>query len=528
MWAGTRPTLTIKPRTHGYKHMRLAVVYEHRIYDEDYAITTDWEGYVKAAPPTVFVTTDPSVFLHRLDYWYCEHPHWRFNLSRNVQDKGELGAMSRVRLTTFGFRPCDKPKERAACPICSEQKGARKGRLHQCWDPRAMSPTPIHKFIDGPLTPAALLTWATDVRAWAREQNLGLRASLSGYSAQLLRDPRFYPAPRRRVPRATNDRARPHMPGNLVRLTDVEPGPQHYNVTSVDQRSAHHRVVQEIALPNADTLYARGYFNDPEGASKYWAPRNSEAFNRIMSQPGLVYVGMTTRRTGKGEFRFQVQDDTGYKRAYIWTNTFTALEATGTHIEGIYAAWTSTTTDAGLPQYGKWAATQVETASPERKLWLKPLLHSTYGLLAARARPLETGGNRRKGKSSSFLIGPRVFQVNSRTVSRHAPAFVNVIQRGMIEAETQRRSLELAQELTNAGCRVLHIHTDGLHVQGPLPLLPDTWAVKGLTDVMYLDDVSWVALERDCLPGRDQRQRVEVIRHYAGLHRTLSGQRHNG
>jgi hypothetical protein len=523
--AGVLPERTIRPRTRGYMHMSIAAATHSGIIDEQGELHTDAVAYVRAAEPTAFITLDPSAFLAELDYHYCEHPHWRYTLARIVQEKGNL-TLSRVKLTTFGFRACKTPDEREDCPICSTGAAQRKGRLHQCWDPRSMSPTPIHKMI-GSGSVGALLAWGMDVREWAQTQNLELRTALSGYGSQLLRDARFYPEPRRRVPRATNERIRPSLPGNLVRLVDINPGPSSYDVTSIDQRSAHHHIVQDIALPDANTLFARGYFNDPENG-KMWAPRGTELYKRTIGQPGLIYAEMTSRLTAPGEFRLRIQDFTGQRREYIWTNTIDFLESTGTRIGGIIAAWTSTATDSGLSLYGAWAQNQIETAPSERKRWLKPLLHSTYGLLAARPRPLQIGnsGWSNAGKSSHFLLGPRTFLVTERTVSNWQPVFVNVAQRGMIEAETQLRSLRMAQDLHDAGCRITHIHTDGLHVEGKLPLLSNGWGVNGLTNVMYLDQVSWIARERDCLPGRDQRDRAEVIKHYAGLHRALNARTH--
>lgn len=517
MLAGVLPARTIKPRTRGFVHMDIAVVTHDVIIDEHGELHADPVGYIYTARPTAFITTDPSHFLAQLDERYHDHPHWRFTLARIIAERGSM-AMSRVKLTTFGFRACRTPRERNNCPICAHGAGQRKGRLHQCWDPRAMSPTPVHKMI-GDASATSLLTWAQDVRSWAQEQNLELRVALSGYGSQLLRDERFYPDARRRVPRATNERIRPTLPGNLVRLVDVTPGPRSYNVTAIDQRSAHHRIVQDIALPDANTLFARGYFNDPEHAPKLWAPRGTTLYNRIINQPGLIYAQVTSRMTAPGEFRLLLQDFTGQDRRYIWTNTVNFLESTGTRIDGIIAAWTSTTTDTGLSQYGAFAQNQIETASPERKRWLKPLLHSTYGLLAARARPLQIGrnGHSNSGTSSCFLFGPRPFHVTARTLTNFQPAFVNVAQRGMIEAETQIRSLRMAQELYDSGCDITHIHTDGLHVVGKLPLLPDTWGINGLTDVTYIDNVSWVSRERVCLPGRDAKERMEVTKHHASI-----------
>lgn len=488
--------------------MRLAVVHNRELQDEDFAATLDLPGYTRAAPPTIFVTVDPSLLLATLDDAFCEHSNWHYTLNRISSEFGELG-ISRVKLRTFGFRG----------------EGERKQRLHQCWNPNAISPTPLHRLLEGDITHDTLMAWAQDVRAWAQEQDLELRNAFAGYASQLLRDKRFYPEPRRRVPRRTNERARELLPGNLITL-HVPPGPTGYNVTAIDQRQAHHRIVQQIEVPDANTLFARGYFAHPEDAPEYWAPRGTELYERTMLQPGLLFVGMHSRPSLKNEFRLPVQEHQGYRRVYLWANTVPFIESTGSRIDGIYAAWTSTLTDSGLRRYGSFAQSQIETALPARKRWLKPLLHSTYGLLAARPRPIEVGHRKaRGGKSSHFLLGAREFPVLATQLREWQPSIANVIQRGVIEAETQVRSLHMAQELTNAGCRVLHIHTDGLHVQGELPLLPQDWGINALTSTMYMDRVSWVALEKQCLPGRDAQLRHELIQHYGQLHATLSATR---
>jgi hypothetical protein len=515
--SGVLPARTVLPRERGYKHLPLAAVHDdnafvdtdtgevHRhfyVMDEAGVEHYDVCEYVRTTDPTVFVVTDPSRFLGMLNDRFGALKAWRYTLTRSVREVKGCG-VSTVKLHTFGFR----------------DEGKRKHALHQCWSPQAISPTPFHKFIDtGEVTHATLLLWAMDVRAWAESNNLTLRNAFAGYAAQLLRDARFYAEPRRRVPRATNERARPSLPGNLIQLY-VEPGPQSYDVTGIDQRSAHHRVVQSTALPDANTLFARGYFGNPENAPRYWSERDSVTYRRTVAQPGLLYVGMHSRHTGKNEFRLPVQDYNGFAKVFVYTNTVGFLEATGSRIEGIYAAWTSATDDTGLARYGEWAQAEIESAPAHRKRWLKPLLHSTYGLLAARPRPLEVGHSRgRADRRTHFLFGPRAFEVSLYKLPDWQPIIANLIQRGVIEAETQVRTLRMAQELTLLGCRVLHVHTDGIHVEGQIPLLPDDWAIVELTNVTYIDRVSWVARERECLPGRDERARREVVKHVSDLH----------
>jgi hypothetical protein len=489
--------------------MALVVVHKGFVLDESGEVYDDIPAYVRAAPPTIFVTLDSSHFLDELHTRFQFDPDWHYTLSRTVNEIEGAG-MARVKLRTFGFRGA----------------GHRKQRLHQAWCPRSISPSPLHKLLEGDITHGTLLGWAQDIRTWARDNDLELRNAFAGYASQLLRDSRFYPEPRRRVPRATNERARPSLPGNLVALY-VPAGPREYNVTAIDQRQAHHRIVQSTDIPDGNTLFARGNFNlDGE---EMWAPRGSELYERTLQQPGLLWVGMHSRRSHKGEFRLPVQEFHGYERRFIWSNTAQHIESHGSHIDGIFAAWTSLSVDDGLSRYGKWAQSQIENSSHARKLWLKPLLHSTYGLLAARPRPIEIGHrNAQGGKSSTFLLGARAFDVRAITLPDWQPVTTNVIQRGVIEAETQLRSLAMAEHLHAAGCTVTHIHTDGIHVVGQLPLLPDDWGVNALTRVMYIDAASWVSVERNCLPGRDAQQRQELIEHLGRLHANLSTQRQAG
>jgi hypothetical protein len=492
--------------------MSLAVLHGHSLMLEDGSRKGDIPRYVRAAEPTVFVTVDPSAFLDHLQHAFQYDPTWHYTLTRANREIGDMG-VSKVKLRTFGFRG----------------EGVRKQRLHQCWDARSVSPTPFHKLILEELNHETLLAWAADVRAWAMDNDLELRNAFAGYAAQLLRDSRFYPEPRRRVPRATNEKARESLPGNLVQLY-VPPGPDSYNVTAIDQRQAHHRIVQTLPLPDANTLFARGYYgNLDESPDGYYCTPADPLYHRTVNEPGVVLAGMHSRFSRRREYRLPVQDFNGFQRVMLYTNTIPFIEAHGSRIEGIYAAWTSDTADTGLARYGAWAQAELEHALTNRKRWLKPLLHSTYGLLAARPRPLEVGHRQAKGgKRTTFLLGAREFSVRAVTLPNWQPNIVNVIQRGMIEAETQIRSLTMAEELARSGCRVLHIHTDGMHVEGQLPLLPDDWSVTGLTRVTYIDRVSWVARERDCLPGRDQQARAEVISHYAQLHSAIREARSPG
>lgn len=508
------PPRTICPRKRGYKHMPIAVVHDYRLTDETgIDIQGDLTGivdYVRNAPPTVYVVTAAAWFLALLDDDFkisvpttvtesksgkTEVWGWQYGLSRTHVKRDE-GETSSTHVTRFGIR----------------SPNTRNQRMNQCWDMTTFSPSPLNKFLNGPVTHESLMTFAQDVRTWAEEQNLELKRSLSGYAAQFHRDARFYPERRRKVPTATNERARAYLPGNHVRLFIDPHTPQAYNVTSYDQRSAHHRIVQEVTLPDSNTLHARGYFHKPLDATKYWTVRGDPIYSRATRATGLLCVDLSSRATTEGEFRLPKQDYNGTRRVFIWTNEIEFIESTGSKIEGVIAGWTSTSADTGLARYGEFAQQQLAEATPERKQWLKPLLHATYGLLAANPRPI-TIGHRLAigGKPGSMILGAREFPAHTHDLKGKL-ATTNVIQRGIIESETQLRSLRLAQNLTDRGCAVTGIFTDGVHVVGnPVPVDDARWKQSQLTHVVYIDNVSYYSDQKPCLPGRLPAQRRRII-----------------
>lgn len=506
----------VKPRKRGFRYMRIAAVYDGRIWD-DVTVTDDLAGYVYSMRhhPTVFVTDDASYFMRTLIAAYggiageVIISDWTYQFTRVAGIKGDEASLSRVHCKAFGFR-------------------SSRERLHQLWDITAMTSTITRQLIAPPVTAHKLYTFGIDVRNWAQDNDLELRGSLAGYAAQLLRDKRFYREPRRQVPRSTNDKARHAVTGNRTELLFTPELFRTYHVASIDQRSAHHRIVQDIPLPDANSLYARGYFRETSKSTALWARRGTAIYNRTVGQAGLIYVGLWSRRTLPGEFRLRCQDFDGYRRVWLWTNTIGFVESHGSHIDGIIGAWTAKTADTGLPRFGAWAQTQIESAAPERKQWLKPTLHCTYGLLAAHGRPFQTGTRTGTGTPMSFFMLGAEIPVMAGRVHNWTPKTVNVTQRGMIEAETEIRTLLMAERLTALHhFRVLHIQTDGLHVTGSngnvdIPWLRETsgdrWRIDELTDVMYLDDVSWIANENACLPGRDQHKRLAAIEQYRRIH----------
>jgi hypothetical protein len=97
---------------------------------------------------------------------------------------------------------------------------------------------------------------------------------------------------------------------------------------------------------------------------------------------------------------------------------------------------------------------------------------------------------------------------------------VNVMYRGLIEAEQRRRTLDLARTLHRQGHNVLAIYADSLFVEGTtVPLLPDGWRVdQALDDLQFGSATHFTSRTLSKLPGvpRDSDHRVRLMAEMRG------------
>lgn len=505
--------LVIKPRRRGFKHRPIITIVDGVGMTEAGEVVRNLPMFATSSEPHIWVTFDVlSVALPLKDAlghtdWFT----WDFADARDPELEAE-GYMSKAHLTSFGFDRKDPDGNHRNPP-----PGIRKQARHVMWDPSRMFSDPSvgadHLHNDH----ASLMRFATDVRAWCQDQDLPLRATLPGLAAMLLRDPRFWPNDRGRVPRATNEAIRRYLPG--VHQRRLFPTRKHVPMAlALDQRRAYHRAAQEVATPDPSTLYARGYFVDPENAPELWAEPGDELFERTIGQPGLV-AARVAARAAQRELRIPAVDKVkGSQVIYLWTNEVPYAESTGLVIEGLVAAWTSMNTDTGLPRYGAWAESQIDHASDYRRFWLKPTLHAAYGLLGARQRTLIRASRFGRGTPAVYFVGTEAFTVMERRGHTGATPLANVAMLGVLQAEIRRRTLAMGTDLIRHGVPVLHVHADGLHI-APVqtPFTPHGWTMESITNLVYEDDVSWTTDQRDVLPGRDTRARVELRRHLVKL-----------
>lgn len=363
----------------------------------------------------------------------------------------------------------------------------------------------------------AVIAWAKAVREFLKANDLAFRATQTGIAAQLLRDARFYPDARRKVPKQTNALARANLPGNFYMHNANRNAT--YNALEVDQNSSHHSCAAALTFPKSDRLFAKGYFRTlPDKAFAY---SGTPFFNRLIKQHGLFYVKLVVPTRGRTGTKFVLpsaeynETNRGHRTAFVYSNEIPELETTGVRVLYIIAAWTSTETDDGLNRFAQWSLQELEQCDANRKRWMKPLLLSAYGLLATRPRPMKAAYFRGKGLITHYHIGRgRVMRfVKFESSVPREPGFVNVIHRGMIEAETRLRSLQMARYLTEHGFEVLTVYADAVYVAKgrQLPLLPNGWEVKAISNAFFPNANQVVCDQFVKLPGTAGRQRRTLV-----------------
>jgi hypothetical protein len=471
--------------------------------------------------PFILVAHNVAQVIAWLDKKFDPYPRWQFRVTP-IQREVWRPNNERCTLVThdtivnfFGFQRAN---------------GHSENRYHLALDPLLLARKNVHELIPGDApVPVKLAEWGAQVRAWCLLNGLQLKPTGGGLAAQLLRDRRFYPEDRRKVPKSTNAKARPALPGNYYRLR-CDPWISH-TATYYDQSASHHSCARALQLPNANSLYAKGKFQTFAGITwnkrglppgvRYWAAAGRPLFERAIKQHGLFLLGIRTPAKTRTGFPLPCQETPGFKLAYVWSNELDYLREGGTLIEGIMVAWTSPETDTGLARYAEWSLSQTRE-NPEALGWLKPTLLAAYGILAANPRPLEFGYKRAKsGEPKAYPVGGQLLKVLAKTTSGLQEAStVNVIHRGMIEAETRLRSIQLARDLTRQGFRVLAIYADSVFVENDhrnVPFPPDGWKIQEeLTNLRFFNDVSFTSDQITKLPGipKDDLLRLSHIKSF--------------
>lgn len=508
------PERIVKPRKNTTVDMRIVVCdSEMRVWYEDKTeLSTDWDlvelvRYLRdhwpkdrdgkrRTTPIMLVCHNPHKVFQRLHAAFKDDPEWNFRFTVNTAERFHLDGSTRepkaktskdLRLSFMGFRT-DNRKTKYFHPVTP---------FEFMDDFREYGDPDWPEYI-------RLYHWGGSIRQWMRKHKLRFSVTRGGLSAQLLRDKRFYPHSRRKVPKATNEKARPAMPGNFYAMIESTIGRLYAGVYIIDQENAHHHAAETVALPNANDLFARGRF----------ATLSDEPFVR----PGRI--GYENLIGELGLFRCRVWipnnilgmlppwfDTPGLQNIFLFSNELDLARELDVEIRHISYAWTSRERDEGLAKYAQWAQREV-SENPQHRLWLKPTLLSAYGILGARPRYMEMAYWRsQSGEPYRYLLGPTPLILQKhRTTKEIQPVIANTIHRGMIEAETRKLSVRFARQLEGEGHTVIAIHADAILVRDEgqqFPLLPPPWRVKDRLGMFKaVDKVSFKSDTMTVLPGR--------------------------
>lgn len=337
----------------------------------------------------------------------------------------------------------------------------------------------------------------------------------------LLRASPAWTSERNPAPRFISEAARPNMPGNLYALR--------YNhdyserALYIDQSSSHHTIAATTPLPDPSYLRARGRFRSVErkgilpdtDTTSYWlrTPNLLELHKHI----GVIIATVEVHYIPPSKIHLYPNwaKTPGTKQVWIWTPELRLFPDRYLMLRRVSASLTSHVPDPVLAEYGQWCLDRIsEGCDPA----VKPAMLAAYGMLAVRNRDSFVNhsihGRARPPRSRQIafpLVNGSVYQ--STVERKRTPMIQNVVARGVIEAETMVRSLELARQLEAQRIQVLQVYADGIIVKSDaVPLLPPHWRVACGLDELQAGHPNQV-LSKNLLkiPGIPNGRRTSAI-----------------
>lgn len=477
------PRRVVVPRTREYPCRPIVAVVKSDYISEDGEVGTidELAESLPHRPPTIFAAMGGAGFVGQLDDVYrdIDPAHWQWRAATHERDI----------LRPNGFRFATR------ISTVIHYFGFKGGNYHKAIDPIAMYGRSLDTLWPGdePVI-VRLLKWAIAVRDFCHENNIEIKPTIGSISSQFLTDRRFYPNPRRKVPAATNDTVREQLPGNHYDLNVIPDPDGNYTAHYLDQHRAHHHHAQMIALPDADTLYAYGRFTDLDAVAFDHTVPNFQGLYCLDLEPPLTKPA------------FSWINHQCLEKQFVYSNELQHLFDMGYKVTGVRAAWGSVRRDTGLSKFAQWAWSQLDAYGDPP--WLKPLLLSTYGVLATRPKQTESVFRLAKGGEQVGLLTGK-YQLNGKLTKGHVklePRIANVLHRGMIEAATRSESVGLAQWLNSQGHQILSIYADAVIVEAdddkPLPILPEPWRSKQqLSHLQFISQQAFMSDGMTKLPG---------------------------
>lgn len=453
------------------------------------------EAIFESARQSIVITDGFDHIFNRLNESFKTDPLWQYKAV--IQ---EMLGDSRVSNTVswFGWKRG------------THNRGSRSSRYFH--------PVTIETFVrdlgsfDGNTQIERMLRFGILLRNFCADHGIKPRSTGAGIASQLLRHPRFYPEPRRRVPTFINERARTQLPGNHYDLFIGE-NERVAAASYIDQKSAHHYAVRSTPMPDANEIYGRGF---TRAGDRPWLKPGQRGYARVRRQFGLLYVRLQVPYIPPHKHRYLLpcmKNGSGSHLVHLWTNELDYVEEWGAKIEYIISAFTSIERDTSLPRYADWA----ERISAKDK-WTKQLLLTSYGILATRPRRTRVIHRHGKGESVQIPVGAYLIEGYAGKIHDYLPNGVtNVLQRGLIESYVRLLSLRLGKEIDDSGGETISIYGDGVFAKvsaGQQLQLPDPWRLKrNVHNLSYLSAQRLTSDEITRLPGtprffREYEQKV--------------------
>lgn len=354
-----------------------------------------------------------------------------------------------------------------------------------------------------------------------KNRGIAYRSTKGAIGSAMLKVSPHWDKGRIAAPKFINDKVRKYLPGNFysvssrVKSEHIDGSKLGYyfhipHCYYIDQRSAHHNIVLQTKLPRPDAVHARGnYLLDEPGR---WLALDSPSGQALMDGSHVGVLLCKIHISTVGPTREHLYPQWALKRGtryvWIWTPELRLIkDDPKLQLEYICAGISGSTYDDVLPEYARWAMSEINEGNQERAPHKKGPLLAAYGMLAFNSGNREAiyrywGGENQKMKVEIPVAG-LVGESRVKISGDSELSTVNVVARGLIEAETRTRSIEYARELTAQGLHVAQIYADGILVAtSQLPFVPDGWRVShSLTHVHIPRPNAIISDELVKLPG---------------------------
>lgn len=361
-----------------------------------------------------------------------------------------------------------------------------------------------------PKTPEEQMEMTLALLDMCDARGIAFRSTRGSMASAMLKKSRQWVKGRKPAPRFINDKTRKVLPGNFYSVSEkalrgsMKSIPHCYYL---DQQNAHHSIASTIPLPHPEFVHARGFYRSGEGR---WAGVDSDVGQQLMNgeQIGAVLckVYISYKVPSRSHLYPAWAEKRGAYNQWIWTPELRLFKDDPRLDLGHFvAAFTASRFDPVLREYSEWALAEI-SRDQGRATYKKCTLLAAYGMLAYKnqGRPIyRFWSGRGNDNQVEIPIAGLVKQRSIRVPKEYQLSIVNVLARGLIEAETATRTLEYAKELHQQGFHIPQLYADGLLVETErLPFLAPGWRNLGSRTNVYIPwKNAFVSDQEKKLPG---------------------------